>query len=243
MIDKNRVINSVSPLKKRSKSYKGGTTEKRSATVGKTFAGTKMHARHGGFGASTAVSNKAGYNIATRFRIPNEKQFPSSGSNDNSPPAPSKPYQFGPDGSINFNPVINVSPNFNNNPNFVNKNANINQTGGTDTIETPGHWKTTTKERKLEGYNEFWDKRIKSEKNWSKGMRQYIEKWKKNNPDKEPDLSFDGEIYKEWERVSKKYAHQRNKGRSTKTETSREWVPGSKRTISKSGSNTAIINQ
>jgi len=224
MIDSNRVINSVSPLKKRGKSYKGGTKVKRKATTGKTFAGTKRHARHGGFGESTRTSNRPGYNIATRFRIPDKKTFPSSGSSgDSSPPAPSKPYSFGPDGGINFNPVINV--NNNNNPSFVNKNANANQTGTGHwkMVQDPGHWETG-EDRELESYEGFWDKRIEDEDNWSDGMRTYIDRWKKKNPDQDPDLSRDGDIYKEWEKVSKKYAHTRKKSKSYK-----KYVPGEKR--------------
>ena len=54
------VTNSVSPLKKGRSSYKGGTSRKSKATTGKTFAGTKMQSRSGGFGKSTATSNKPG---------------------------------------------------------------------------------------------------------------------------------------------------------------------------------------
>ena len=65
------ITNAVSPLKKKS-SYKGGTKIKGVATIGKTFAGTKMQLRHGGFGPSKGNKNKPGYNINTSFRIPNK---------------------------------------------------------------------------------------------------------------------------------------------------------------------------
>ena len=135
MIDKNITINAVSPLK-RKKSYKGGTKIKSKAT--------KTLKKHGGFGKSTATRNRPGYTANTNFRIPDKKTFPSSPSSS-TPPAPTKPYSFGPDGGINFNPVINVSPEFNNNPSFVNKNANANAGGTgksetTTTTEGSGHW-------------------------------------------------------------------------------------------------------
>jgi hypothetical protein len=165
------ILGGVSPFKKKGKSYKGGTADKRAATVGKTFAGTKMHARHGGFGKSTVSSNKAGYNIATRFRVPDKMKFPSSPGSDKKgdvPSAPAKPYTFGPDGSIQFNPVINIGGHtINNNPNFVNKpkNANINRggTGGSDSewgsYTTPGHWKKKKIETGgLESYKSTWNR-------------------------------------------------------------------------------------
>ena len=58
-------------------------------------------------------------------------------------------------------------------------------------------------------------------------MRQYINKWKKKNPGIEPDLTRSGEIYKEWERVSKKYAG----SREDRTETKRvkdKYIQGTK---------------
>ena len=80
---------------------------------------------------------------------------------------------------------------------------------------------------KKETYEGFWDKRIGNEKDWSDGMRQYINKWKKKNPGIEPDLTRSGEIYKEWERVSKKYAG----SREDRTETKRvkdKYIQGTK---------------
>jgi hypothetical protein len=136
MIDKNVTINAVSPFKKRSKSYKGGTKIKSKAT--------RTLKQHGGFGKSTATHNKPGYTANTRFRIPDKKTFPSSGSS--APPAPTKPYSFGKDGGIVFNPIINVAGStVNNNPSFVNKNANANAGGTgksetTTTTESGGHW-------------------------------------------------------------------------------------------------------
>ena len=59
MIDKNTTINAVSPLK-RKKSYRGGTKVKKAATA--------TSKRRGGFAKSTATSNKAGYNVQTRFK-------------------------------------------------------------------------------------------------------------------------------------------------------------------------------
>ena len=221
------ITNSVSPLKKRRSSYKGGTSRKSKATTGKTFAGTKMQSRSGGFGKSTATSNKPGYNINTSFRIPNKPER----KDGTPPPAPTKPYTFGPDGGIVFQPQITVHGSTVNN-----NNANINQnnTGGpqSNTTETI----VTTKERKLEGYDEFWNKRINDKSKWSRGMKQYLKGVDMNDPDAVQKAKD------KWERVSRKYAHLRNKGKGgTTTET---------RTITQSGgsggggggSNIATIN-
>ena len=198
------ITNAVSPLKKRKSSYKGGTSRKSKATTGKTFAGTKMQNRSGGFGKSTATSNKAGYNINTSFRIPNKPER----KDGTPPPAPTKPYTFGPDGGIIFKPQITV-----NGSTVNNNNANINQnnTGGTqsNTTETV----TTTSERKLEGYDEFWNKRIKDKSKWSKGMQQYLKGVDMNDPDAVQKAKD------KWERVSRKYAHLRNKNRKSSSST------------------------
>ena len=144
-MDLNVTFTAVSPLKKRASSYKGGTKTKRAATL--------TAKRRGGFAKSTSTSNKPGYNVQTKFRIPDKKQFPPSKS-DSNVPSPTKPYSFGPGGGIEFNPTINIAnnPNFNNNPSFVNKNAsaNIGGTGGTETkttTENSGHWEHYKKKK------------------------------------------------------------------------------------------------
>lgn len=144
-MDLNVTFNAVSPLKARKKSYKGGTKTKKAATL--------TAKRRGGFAKSTATSNKPGYNVQTRFRIPDKKQFPPKSGGDGVP-APTKPYSFGPGGGIEFNPVINIenNPNFNNSPSFINKNANANSggTGETETkttTENSGHWEHYKKKK------------------------------------------------------------------------------------------------
>ena len=203
------ITNAVSPLKKKS-SYKGGTKIKGVATIGKTFAGTKMQLRHGGFGPSKGNKNKPGYNINTSFRIPNKPQRKAG----TPPPAPAKPYGYGPDGQIVFNPQITVQGSTINNNN---EDININQNaGGTkdNTTETV----TTTEERELESYDDFWNSRIKDKSKWSKGMRQYLKGVDMNDPDAVE------KARQEWERVSRKHAHKRNKGKKTKTVTTTKTV-------------------
>tara|TARA_R100001463_G_scaffold85038_1_gene139851 strand:+ start:1171 stop:1890 length:720 start_codon:yes stop_codon:yes gene_type:complete len=225
------ITNAVSPLKKRRSSYKGGTKVKRTATTGKTFAGTKMQDRSGGFGKSTATSNKAGYNINTSFRIPNKPER----KDGTPPPAPTKPYTFGPDGGIIFKPQITV-----NGSTVNNNNANINQnnTGGTqsNTTETV----TTTSERKLEGYDEFWNKRIKDKSKWSKGMLRYLNDVDMDDPDAVQKAKD------EWERVSRKYEHVRNKNRkrssSSSSSSTTKTTSSSSGGGSGGGSQTATIN-
>ena len=99
MIDKNTIINAVSPLK-RKKSYRGGTKVKKAATA--------TSKRRGGFAKSTATSNKAGYNVQTRFKAMRGKA-PASGSPESpAAPAPQKPYSFDKDGNVVVNNYINT---------------------------------------------------------------------------------------------------------------------------------------
>lgn len=199
MIDKNTIINAVSPLK-RKKSYRGGTKVKKAATA--------TSKRRGGFAKSTATSNKAGYNVQTRFKAMRGKA-PASGSPESpAAPAPQKPYSFDKDGNVVVNNYINTDGGTQN----QNQEVLINTDG------TEGYWtyKDIEVTKKKEKYEDFWDKRIGKEEDWSDGMRKYINKWKKDNPGMEPDLTRNGDIYKEWERVSKKYAHTRKDNTETK---------------------------
>ena len=98
-----------------------------------------------------------------------------------------------------------------------NEDININQNaGGTkaNTTETV----TTTEERELESYDDFWNSRIKDKSKWSKGMRQYLKGVDMNDPDAVE------KARQEWERVSRKHAHKRNKGKKTKTVTTTKTV-------------------
>jgi len=184
MIDKNNVINAVSPLKKRTKSYKGGTKIKKAAT------GTAK--RRGGFDKSTSTTNKAGYNVNTKFKAMRGES--AGGKPLASVPSPTKPYKYGPDGKLS-----SVTNNYNNIDNSVNT-ATVSTSGTSDT------WEETTKVKELESYDDFWETRIKSGKH-SKGMKQYIEK-------------HGGDLdaaRKEWEIVSRKNESKRNKNRKTTT--------------------------
>ena len=194
MIDKNNVINAVSPLKKRTKSYKGGTKIKKAAT------GTAK--RRGGFDKSTSTTNKAGYNVNTKFKAMRGES--AGGKPLASVPSPTKPYKYGPDGKLS-----SVTNNYNNIDNSVN----------TATVGAPTDtWEETTKVKELESYDDFWETRIKSGKH-SEGMKQYIEK-------------HGGDLdtaRKEWEIVSRKNEKSRNKNR--KTTTTRTKVPSSNASV------------
>jgi len=236
MINGNITINAVSPFKKRSKSYKGGTGDKRAATTGKTFAGTKKHARHGGFGKSTKSSNKPGYNIATHFVTPKEKTFPAA-TVSSPPPAPTKPYSFGPDGGINFHPTITVSPEFNNNPSFVNKNANANA-GGTGKSET-----TTTTESS--GHWEHWKKKkVRDDEGGARNACNDVRRTSKyfTNGKNKKGQTFQEEC-DEYKKHVKKHGHGEAEYESGKT-----WIPdGTKSTTTtkntnKGGGNATAIN-
>ena len=191
MINKN-IIDAVSPLKKRSKSYKGGTSEKKAATA--------TSKRRAGFAKSTATSNKPGYNAQTKFKPTTKSAGPGKPA---TVPSPTKPYQFGPDGKLG--PVTN---NYitNTDSHDTENNTDIKVNGG----GTPDTWEETTEVKELESYDDFWTTRIQSGDH-SKGMKQYIKKHTKNGV---PDYDA---ARKEWEIVSRKHEKSRNKNRETKT--------------------------
>ena len=210
MIDKNNIINAVSPLKKRTKSYKGGTKTKKAAT------GTAK--RRGGFDKSTSTTNKAGYNVNTKFKAIRGES--AGGKPTASVPSPTKPYKYGPDGKLS-----NVTNNYNNIDNSVDDHSTIN-TATVDGTGTPDTWEETTKVKELESYDDFWETRIKSGKH-SKGMQKYIDK-------------HGGDLdaaRKEWEIVSRANEGKRNKNR--KTTTTRKLIKGNPKssvTINQKGS-------
>ena len=197
MIDKNNVINAVSPLKKRAKSYKGGTKTKKAAT------GTAK--RRGGFDKSTSTTNKAGYNVNTKFKAIRGES--AGGKPAASVPSPTKPYKYGPDGKLG-----NVTNNYNNIDNSVDDHSTIN-TATVGESGTPDTWEETTEVKELESYDDFWETRIKSKK-YSKGMQKYIDKHG-------GDLNA---ARKEWEIVSRANEGKRNKNR--KTTTTRKLIKG-----------------
>jgi len=201
MIDKNNVINAVSPLKKRTKSYKGGTKIKKAAT------GTAK--RRGGFDKSTSTTNKAGYNVNTKFKAMRGES--AGGKPLASVPSPTKPYKYGPDGKLS-----SVTNNYNNIDNSVNT-ATVSTSGTSDT------WEETTKVKELESYDDFWETRIESGK-YSKGMQKYIDK----NTDPNGVIDWD-KARSDWEIVSKKHEKSRNKNR--KTTTTRTKVPSSNASV------------
>tara|TARA_R110001592_G_scaffold279329_1_gene546758 strand:+ start:46 stop:666 length:621 start_codon:yes stop_codon:yes gene_type:complete len=187
MIDKNNIINAVSPLKKRTKSYKGGTKTKKAAT------GTAKRAA--GFDKSTSATNKAGYNVNTKFKAVRGQS--AGGKPTASVPSPTKPYSYGKDGKLS-----SVTNNYINNDDH----STIN------TVNAPSDaWEETTKVKELESYDDFWETRIKSGK-YSKGMQKYINK-------------HGGDLdaaKKEWEIVSKANEGKRNKNRKTTTTRTRK---------------------
>lgn len=154
---KNEITGGVSPLKKRkgkggSKGgrgllitgggrRRGGSADKRAGTIPK-FAG--------GFGLSTAMTNMAARTKNTKYRIPDKKQFPSSGGGDNtSNPPPQKPFGWTPDGGFNFDfsDMINMKIN----------NANQQSGGGLPEEETTTTTTTSTEEKPGKSGNEFAD--------------------------------------------------------------------------------------
>ena len=210
MIDKNDIINAVSPLKKRTKSYKGGTKIKKAAT------GTAK--RRGGFDKSTSATNKAGYNVNTKFKAVRGQS--AGGKPVASVPSPTKPYKYGPDGKLG-----NVTNNYNNIDNSVtDDHSTIN------TVNAPSDtWEEITKVKELESYDDFWETRIKSGKH-SKGMQKYIDK-------------HGGDLdaaRKEWEIVSRKNEGKRNKNRKTTTTKTRKNGNSSNIILSGSKSNNKI---
>ena len=212
MIDKNNVINAVSPLKKRTKSYKGGTKIKKAAT------GTAK--RRGGFDESTSTSNKAGYNVQTKFKAIRGE---SAGGKPKAPsvPSPTKPYSYGPDGKLG-----SVTNNYNNIDNSVtDDHSTINTVNATGTPDT---WEETTKVKELESYDDFWTSRKKSGK-YSKGMQTYIDR----NTDEDGVIDWD-KAKKDWEIVSKANEGKRNKNRKTTTTRTK--------TSNGSGNNTYILS-
>ena len=211
MIDKNNIINAVSPLKKRAKSYKGGTKTKKAAT------GTAK--RRGGFDKSTSTTNKAGYNVQTKFKAIRGES--AGGKPTASVPSPTKPYKYGPDGKLG-----DVTNNYNNIDNSVTDDHSTINTATVDGTGTPDTWEETTKVKELESYDDFWETRIKSGKH-SKGMQKYIDK-------------HGGDLdaaRKEWEIVSRANEGKRNKNR--KTTTTRKLIKGNPKssvTINQKGS-------
>ena len=213
MIDKNNIINAVSPLKAKSnpKSYKGGTKVKKAAT------GTAK--RRGGFDKSTSTTNKAGYNVQTKFKAIRGES--AGGKPAASVPSPTKPYKYGPDGKLG-----NVTNNYNNIDNSVTDDHSTINTATVDGSGTPDTWEETTKVKELESYDDFWETRIKSGKH-SKGMQKYIDK-------------HGGDLdaaRKEWEIVSRANEGKRNKNR--KTTTTRKLIKGNPKssvTINQKGS-------
>tara|TARA_R100001463_G_scaffold82726_2_gene137407 strand:+ start:2834 stop:3526 length:693 start_codon:yes stop_codon:yes gene_type:complete len=220
MIDKNTTINAVSPLK-RKKSYKGGTKVKKAATA--------TSKRRGGFAKSTATSNKAGYNVQTRFKYMKGNAPDAAGPTKEPTNTPSKPYQFDKDGNVVVNNYIDVAGGT-----TPKQEQTLDVDIDTGNPGTDGYWtyKDVEVKSKKESYEGFWDKRIGNEKDWSDGMKTYINRWKKKNPGMEADLTRGGEIYKEWERVSIANRHRRE----DRTETKRvkdKFIPGTKKSNNK----------
>ena len=215
MIDKNNIINAVSPLKKRAKSYKGGTKTKKAAT------GTAK--RRGGFDKSTSTTNKAGYNVQTKFKAIRGES--AGGKPAASVPSPQKPYKYGPDGKLG--PVTN---NYINTDNSVTDDHSTVNTSNVNGGGTPDTWEETTKVKELESYDDFWTSRKKSGKH-SKGMQTYIDR----NTDKDGKIDWH-KARKDWEIVSRANESKRNKNRETTTTTKKTSGKGSNVNVIMSGS-------
>ena len=149
MIDKNVITSAVSPLK-RKKSYKGGTKIKKAAT--------KTAKRHGGFGKSTATSNKAARTATTTYRpIKGES---ASGT------TPQKPYSFDKDGDI----VVN---------NYLDGKGGTQKQSQSQTQGTEGYWTykdlvTESEHGDLESYKTTWDRNDKGVKDTYPDFDDYV---------------------------------------------------------------------
>ena len=141
----NEITGGVSPLKKKllitgGKRNIGGGKYKRKGTKGK---------KSGGFGTSTKTRNIQARTKLTKYRIPDKKQFPSSGGGDNTTnPPPQKPFGWTPGGDFNFDfsDMVNVKIN----------NANQ-QSGGGLEEQTTKETTTTTTDKPGKTGNEFAD--------------------------------------------------------------------------------------
>jgi len=157
---KNEITGGVSPLKGRRRSSKKSTSKKggkgllitgggrRRGGSAEKYAGTNSKFA-GGFGRSTATTNMAARTKNTKYRIPDKKQFPSSGGGDNtSNPPPQKPFGWTPQGGFDFDfsDMVNVKIN----------NANQ-QSGGGLEEEVTEEEVTTTEDKAGKSGNEFAD--------------------------------------------------------------------------------------
>ena len=209
----------VSPLKARKRGVRG-----KSATRGKS---TSTRRRRGGFTRGGKGGKNIGhYNVQTRFSPRDTSIQPirggvGGGGNE-------KPYSFDKNGNMVFSPtIIN---------NVTGGGGDANAEAWAESGSTGPGWEGVPpeySERKLEGYDEFWEKRIGDQSKWSKGMKQYLKGVDMSNPDAVKAARG------EWERVSRSNAHRRNKGGSTKREMTqagywKQTSPGS--SWSKSGS-------
>ena len=198
----NSALPMLSPLKAK-RGVRG-----RSATRGKS---TSTRRRRGGFTRGGKGGKNLGhYNVQTRFSPRETGVRPIKGGVSGGGGG-GKPYSFDKMGNMVFSPTI------------------INNVGGGGGDAKADAWSKSGStgpeyewvppeysERKLEGYDEFWEKRIGDESKWSKGMKQYLKGVDMSNPDAVRDARA------EWDKVSRANAHKRNKGRSTKREMTKE---------------------
>jgi len=121
------IIGGVSPLKV--------VKAKRSGKAAK--AATKTGKQRGGYAKVSKTSNRAGYNVNTRFKSRAAWNKTGSGgttSPKSTSPEPQKPYSYGPGGGI----IINNNP--------TNINENINTLGGVGSTPAPDPSQTTKSE-------------------------------------------------------------------------------------------------
>tara|TARA_R110002012_G_scaffold169137_1_gene332941 strand:+ start:986 stop:2254 length:1269 start_codon:yes stop_codon:yes gene_type:complete len=220
----NSALPMVSPLKAK-RGVRG-----RSATRGKS---TSTRRRRGGFTTGGKGGKNLGfYNVQTRFSPRDTTIKPIKGGVSTGGGGGSgKPYSYDKMGNMVFSPTI------------------INNVGGGGGDAKADAWAKSGStgpeyewvppeysERKLEGYDEFWEKRIGDESKWSDGMKQYLKGVDMSNPDAVSSARA------EWDKVSRANAHRRNKGKSTKRVKTadgyyRQTSPGS--SWSESGSSSA----
>jgi|21_taG_2_1085346.scaffolds.fasta_scaffold02269_7 hypothetical protein len=204
------ITGGVSPLKKKWKGTASRTSGQKRSIKGKLggaagIRNTSTRKGRRGFSKTGAKgSNVHGYGVLTRFKPIATKDYagplaaattPKSGSSGGGGGG-------GGAGSI-YNIDQSIRDSFNKEMNQYN-----NRGDAVITRET-----TTSSEKKLEGYDEFWEKRIGDKSKWSKGMKQYLKNVDMDDPDAVKKARA------EWDKVSRANAHKRNKDRKNSTTT------------------------
>ena len=103
MSDTINILGGVSPLKARQSSRGGKSAGRATATSGRRGGFAKSTGKRGGSGR-----NVGGYNVQTRFVMPEKWKPPKSGGTTvhGKAPAPAKPYSYDKEGKMAVNPQI-----------------------------------------------------------------------------------------------------------------------------------------